>query len=110
MSRLSFEDWLGGAGRWQREAAWFDRENPQVYQKLVEFARRAKSRGVDHYGIGALFEVLRWHTRVEVGAKADEWKFNNNYRAYYARKIMDSEPDLKDFFETRVLRSETVGE
>ncbi len=35
-----------------------------------------------------------------------EFRLNNDYRALYARQLMDNEPELDGFFETRTLRSE----
>lgn len=73
--------------------------NPQVYALLRRFALEAKRSGRERLGIKALFERVRWYTDVE--AKADSFKVNNNYTAFYARLLMEQEPELKDFFETR---------
>jgi hypothetical protein len=35
----------------------------------------------------------------------DDFKLNNNYHSRYARLIMEREPGLDGFFETRGLRS-----
>jgi hypothetical protein len=77
----------------------FHDANPNVYDKLVELARYVRDAGWQHYGIGALWEQLRWHYRFE--RKDDDFKLNNNFRAYYARFIMQQNEDLKDFFEVR---------
>ena len=71
----------------------FDAENPSVMKELVALARKAKKTGVMHYGIGALFEILRWHRRIEKGDR--EFKLNNNHRALYARRIMELFPDKR---------------
>jgi hypothetical protein len=79
----------------------FHAENPHVYERLVRLARRARRSGAERIGIGMLFEVLRWqHT---LATKGDVFLLNNNYRSYYARLIMQSEPDLEGVFETRKL-------
>ena len=85
--------------------AKFHRENPAVYAELVKISRSLKERGREHYGIGALFEVIRFHRAIQTNDP--DFKLNNNYRALYARMIMDQEPDLSDFFATRVRRSES---
>jgi len=86
-------------------AFWqFHRENPNVYRELVRLARQMKGAGRTRYGIASLFEVVRWH-RALVTTDLD-FKINNSYRSRYARLIMDTEPDLKDFFETRRLHSD----
>lgn len=76
----------------------FHRAHPEVYRMLVEKARQAKANGLKKYGIGALWEIMRWEFAMR---KAGEFKLNNNHRAFYARHIMAAEPDLKGFFELR---------
>lgn len=77
----------------------FHYANPHVYTELVMLARRAKRTGASKVGIGQLFEVLRW--RHMLSTQGDEFLLNNSYRAFYSRMIMDREPDLGGFFETR---------
>ncbi len=77
--------------------------NPHVYSGLKELALRLRKRGRQHYGIGALFEVLRYERALTT--VGDEFKLNNNYRALYARLLMEDEPELNGFFATRVRRS-----
>lgn len=74
-------------------------DNPKIYEKLLEFAFEAKRSGISHLGIGMLYERLRWYTSVE--ARNDAFKLNNNYRAFYARKMMSECPELIGLFETR---------
>ncbi|HQQ75739.1 MAG TPA: hypothetical protein PLB01_00155 [Thermoanaerobaculia bacterium] len=90
--------------RLEREFRRFHFENPEVYRELVALARRAKQHSRNRYGIGALFEVLRWNRMLST--TGDDFKLNNNHRAYYAREIMRREPDLSDFFETRHVHGE----
>lgn len=78
----------------------FHAANPEVESELVELARKAKQAGAPRYGIGALFEVLRW-SRLMQRRPGDEFKLNNNHRAFYARKLMQEHPDLAGFFELR---------
>lgn len=77
----------------------YHRENPSIYAKLVEFAQAAVKAGATHIGIGLLYERLRWYTKVE--AVSDTFKVNNNFRAFYARKMMAEYPELNAVFETR---------
>lgn len=90
--------------RLERAFREFDTTRPDVYATLVRLARRAKERGRARYGIAALVEIARWEHLVE--NRGDEFLLNNNLRAYYARAIMDREPDLAGFFETRVTEGE----
>ena len=77
--------------------------NPSIYEALKRFALEAKRHGRRKLGIAAIFERLRWWSLVE--AKSDSFKLNNNYRAFYARLLMQDETELQDFFETRKQRS-----
>lgn len=81
----------------------FHRENPSVYDELVKISRSLKSKGRCHYGIKALFEVVRFHRALNTNDPA--FKLNNNYTALYARLIMENEPDLHGFFDTRLRKS-----
>jgi hypothetical protein len=82
----------------------FHAANPWVYEGLVKLARLMRSRGKMKWGVGALFEVLRWHYTLTVDLN-EEWKLNNNYRSRYARLIMSQETDLAGFFDLRELQA-----
>ena len=76
----------------------FHADNPHVYVELTRMARQLASRGIKRYGIKALIEVLRWKSIKTTG---EDYKINNNFTAYYARLIMEEEPDLDGFFKIR---------
>lgn len=80
----------------------FHRENPVVYKLLVQFARELKGKGHASAGIALIWERMRWE--VMLSTTTDPFKLNNDYRSRYARLIMEQEPDLAGFFETRALR------
>ena len=73
--------------------------HPGVYDLLVSLARCCRASGMTQYGIASLFERVRWHYHVDYGE--GDFKLNNNHKAFYARMIMEREPDLRGFFETR---------
>lgn len=77
----------------------FHQANPHVYYALRDLAIGLKDRGWNHYGIKALFEVLRFKHAMRTNG--DAYKLNNNYTALYARLLMEREPYLRGFFETR---------
>ena len=83
----------------EERALIFHLDHPGVYQALVQMARTLKDKGHSKIGIGMLWEVLRW--RWMMSAPKGDYKMNNDYRAFYARMIMEKEPDLKGFFNTR---------
>lgn len=84
----------------------FDQAHPEVYRQLVTLARQWMSVGHAKLGIATLFEKLRWEWHVNGLRDTDGYKLNNNYRALYARKIMNLNPDLDGLFETRTLTTE----
>jgi len=77
----------------------FHRQNPAVYDELVRLTRQLKARGIRRYSIKGVYEVLRFN--VKLRTTGDDYKLNNNYTASYARLIMEQEPDLDGFFDTR---------
>lgn len=86
----------------QEQFELFHAQHPWIYRMIVERARLVKSRGRKHYGIKTIWELLRWHVDTET---AEEFKLNDHYTSRYARLIMQHEPDLAGFFNTRNLRS-----
>lgn len=80
----------------------FHAANPWVYEELRSLALDLRRRGRTRYGIKGLWEVMRWH-RVQATSPDDEepYRLNNNYTAYYARLLMEQEPELKGFFSIR---------
>lgn len=90
---------------WERKFREFHAKNPQVYVALVRFAREAKARGRNKIGIELLINRVRWELFMNTRDDHSDFKINNNYKAYYARLIMEREPDMKTMFNTRELRS-----
>lgn len=86
----------------------FHKANPAVYRALVALARQLKAAGRHRFGIGALFERLRFEAALHTWG--DEFKLNNSLRSRYARLIMRQEPDLDGFFEVRELQTTSVLE
>jgi hypothetical protein len=81
----------------------YHKQNPQIYEKLVEYARRVKKAGFDRIGIQLLIERTRWHFMTEIQG-GHEFKINNDYASRYSRLIMEKEPDLEGLFPTRELQ------
>lgn len=88
----------------------FDAKHPEVYEGLVSLARRWVRGGKGgRWSIWAAFAVLRWERRMAGLPDADElYKLNNNYTGYYARKVMDENPDLAGLFELRRMKDEAA--
>ncbi len=77
----------------------FHAENPHVYAQLRDGALELRRAGWKHFGIARLYEGLRYQQAVVT--TSDDFKLNNSFRALYARLLMEREPELQGFFETR---------
>jgi hypothetical protein len=91
-------------------AFWqFHRENPVIYKLLSQYAHQALNAGRGRWGIGMIWERMRWYVAVETRDPSG-LKLNNNYRSRYARLLMRQEPELEGIFETRRLNGHSVLE
>jgi hypothetical protein len=78
----------------------FDEENPDVYRTLRQFALNyVRATGATRIGVQMIVEKLRYETGIVT--RSTDFKINNDFAAYYARKLMALEPDLAGRFETR---------
>jgi hypothetical protein len=89
----------------QERSEAFDRANPAVYRELRRLAFILLGRGHKHFGIKMLFEQMRWQW-YERTADVSGFKLNNTYTAYFARVLMDREPELAGVFNLRRLRND----
>jgi hypothetical protein len=80
-------------------AAWIV-ANPKVYALFQQFARQMSDRG-RRFGIGLLAERVRWECMFVTAGGTHEYKINNNYRAYIARKLVQDDPFLTQFLRFR---------
>lgn len=79
----------------------FDQRNPHVYENLVALARSFRARRpAQQVGIAMLYEVLRWNYYMNTDSE-ETYKLSNDFRAFYARKIMAQELDLAGVFTTK---------
>lgn len=91
-----------------RQAMEFHIKHSEVMGALIRLARQYRRAGHGAWSINGAFEVLRWERHIDGLPDATEaFKLNNNYRAWYARRIMEMEPDLANppIFELRRLQS-----
>lgn len=94
------------------KAFWkFHNKNPAVYRLLVRFARQWRQRfGPDAaMGMKQLFERVRWEMAFRTVGDC-QFKLNNNHTAFYARLVMERNPDLEGIFYLRKQRLQaTIG-
>lgn len=82
----------------------FHNAHPEVWQLFVHFTCTMIRKGYPNYSVNAIFERIRWE-KDEGGNGEDQFKLNNNYRAFYARRFMRMYPKHEGFFRTRELKS-----
>lgn len=78
------------------------RKNPEVYALLVRLSREylvAGGQRSRRLSIRMLVERARWEAAVSDPPR--KLAVNNNYVPFYAREIMEREPDLAGVFELR---------
>ena len=92
-SHLSIED----------RFAQFHASNPQVFEAIRAIALDLKSRGWKRAGMKAIFERIRWEYAMRTNGES--YLLNNTFTAHYSRLLMDREPSLAGFFETRERRA-----
>ena len=91
----------------RQQCSEFHKANPQVWNHFVLFTNQIISKGFANYSVNAIFERIRW----EMDAKStgeNQFKINNNYRAFYARRFMKMYPQHAGFFRTREQVSESL--
>ena len=77
----------------------FHHANPHVYSMLRDLAIGYMTGG-HRVGMKFLYEAAR-HERFKT--TGEWWKLNNNYHSRYARLLMEREPRLRGYFNTREL-------
>jgi len=77
----------------------FHAANPNVYIVIKRIALDLKRRGFRKAGMKAIFEQIRW--RYALQTRGEAYELNNNYTSHYSRLLMQQEPGLAGFFETR---------
>lgn len=99
--------------RWQDRSLWprrlfmsitkdfqiFHRSNPKVYKLFRRFALEAKDLGRKRFGARFIWERMRWYIRIET--RNDNFKLNDHFPPFYARKLMKDIPAMRGFFELR---------
>lgn len=77
----------------------YDAENPRVYELFRRFATEALLAGHEHFSADAICHRIRWETAVVT--RGELFKLNNNYVAFYARKLMEEDSRFAGFFRLR---------
>lgn len=79
-------------------------DNPHVYERLREAAMKLVERGHKRLSICMLFEVVRFRGMTSTESNEGAFALCNTYKPFYARLLMDNEPELAGVFELRALK------
>jgi hypothetical protein len=85
----------------------FHKEHPEVFAELARLAfEEINDKNQSRVGIRCLWEVTRYNLRIKArDTGGSGFKLNNDYHSRYARKLVETYPALRPFFEFRRQRS-----
>lgn len=89
--------------KWERYARKFDENNPHVFVELERICHEVRDAGVTRCGFEMIIGQLRWRSMIRT--KGDPYKINQNFAAYYGRKMIRLHPEWDGMFNFRELRS-----
>lgn len=72
--------------------------NPEIYIAFKKYTFQAIEKGFKNFSSEFIFNIIRWETGISGN---DEYKINNNYKAFYSRLFMNEYTELKGFFRIR---------
>lgn len=78
---------------------WME-ENPNVYELFKRFTMELVGAG-RKFNISLITERVRWECYFKY---KEEFKINNSYRSYIARKLVSDIPELRGVFQFRKTR------
>jgi hypothetical protein len=84
--------------------AEFDASHPEVWALFQCFTLGLIAAGKKHHSSDAVLHRVRWET--DAGNKSGDYKINNNWSAFYARKFHKKFPRHAGFFRTRSSRAD----
>ena len=77
----------------------YDAENPEIWIEFEKLAAKAVNAGRTILSARLILEVIRWDTIISGN---DDYKINNDYNAFYARKWNEKYPNAGAEFKTRM--------
>ena len=81
-----------------------DKIPEEVYAKFEMLALQVFAQGRVRYSADAILHRVRWHFSID--ERRDDFKCNNNWTAPLARWFLKKHPEVGDFFELRVRKSQ----
>lgn len=90
----------GGRPSIEERFQQFHQANPHIYTAIRQRALFLRRKGFRRWSTKSAFEILRYDWAIQTDT-TDGFKLNNDFTRPYARLLMQQEPDLAGFFETR---------
>jgi len=85
--------------------AAIDAANPQIWELFQRFTFHMIRRGFSHYSARAVIHRVRWETATPL-EDGTQFKINNNWSPFYARKFHKTYPEHDGFFRNRASRAD----
>ena len=85
--------------------AAIDAANPKMWALFERFTFSMIRRGFDHYSARAVLHRVRWETATPLD-DGSQFKVNNNWSPFYARKFHRVHPKYDGFFHMRASRAD----
>jgi hypothetical protein len=82
-----------------------DADNPEVWDLFERFTFHMIKRNFQHYSARAVMHRVRWETATPLEDETN-YKINNNWTPYYARKFHRLHPEYDGFFRNRRSRAD----
>lgn len=99
-------DWVRLTPPMSLEERWWKWHlaNPSVGARLLKMAREWRDLGNGRWSVKAACDVARWQDR-RLAESERIPTVNNSFTAFYARWLMEVDPQLEGMFELRTQRS-----
>lgn len=79
----------------------YDAKHPDIWRMFCIFTLDRIQRGFRHYGAKSILERVRWESEASRIRSEAEFKVNNNYASFYARRFHERYPKWDGFFRLR---------
>jgi hypothetical protein len=89
---------------WVARFEEFDAAHPEVYGMFRFFALELLAAGRTRGGARSIIERVRWHTAIN--SSDGEFKINNCFIPFYARKLAKEDGRFESFFSFRTSRAD----
>jgi hypothetical protein len=85
----------------RQQVSAFHARHPEVWGLFVQFTIEKINQGFKNYSARGIFHRIRWETDQPNYMEGCEFKLNDHYSPFYARRFMRMYPQHDGFFRTR---------